>query len=197
MVMTTHPRTHSLGAYYKVFAFAHDLGTVGSTTVSTGPVVYAIGHVRDPAIQYITAGGVIQGRSLYFWSEYPTVYEAVGIRSFFLVSFRFGYMSKGLTDNLRHFISFPFPLCRTPERFQLQVFVPDYTNALARATALDTKVQADAGKISSEYGDVVALSIRQTLGAVEITISKDASGAWNTSDVMVFMNGQSQPISIL
>lgn len=60
---------------HKVFAFAHDLGTVEAA--QTTPVVYAIGLVRDPAVQYTLAGGVTQARSLYFWSRWSTVIEAV------------------------------------------------------------------------------------------------------------------------
>lgn len=61
---------------WPVFAFAHDLGTVSS---ATAPVVYSVGHIRDPAIQYIIAGGALQDRSTYFWSTYSTTAAAVGI----------------------------------------------------------------------------------------------------------------------
>ncbi|KIJ70073.1 hypothetical protein HYDPIDRAFT_23218 [Hydnomerulius pinastri MD-312] len=52
---------------WPVFAFAHDLGKVGITEKE--PVVFAIGHVRDPVVQYIVAGGAYQDRSTYFWSS--------------------------------------------------------------------------------------------------------------------------------
>jgi hypothetical protein len=60
---------------WPVFAFAKNLGTVTST--ATSPVVFTIGHVRDPAIQYITAHDVMQPRSVYFWTSFSTVAEAV------------------------------------------------------------------------------------------------------------------------
>ena len=59
---------------WPVFAFAHDLGTVSG---SSAPVVFAVGHVRDPAIEYIVAGGKTQNRSLFFWSKFSTVSAAV------------------------------------------------------------------------------------------------------------------------
>ncbi len=59
---------------WPVFAFAHNLGDVKA---ATDPVVVAIGHVRDPVIQYIRAGGEMQERSLYFFSEFSTVSDAV------------------------------------------------------------------------------------------------------------------------
>lgn len=66
-------------------------------------------------------------------------------------------------------------------------FLPDYPNALGRANTFDAKVQSDASKISTDYASIVSLSIRQALGACEITISKSSSGAWNTSDIMMFL----------
>ncbi|EIW82090.1 DUF1793-domain-containing protein [Coniophora puteana RWD-64-598 SS2] len=60
---------------WPVFAFAHDLGTVGTT--ATAEVLYTVGHVRDPAIQYIVAGDNFQGRSIYMWTQYSTVADAI------------------------------------------------------------------------------------------------------------------------
>ncbi|EIN10412.1 DUF1793-domain-containing protein [Punctularia strigosozonata HHB-11173 SS5] len=60
---------------WPVFAFAKNLGTVSST--STAPVVFSVGHVRDPAIEYIVAGGALQNRSLFFWSHFSTVASAI------------------------------------------------------------------------------------------------------------------------
>ena len=81
---------------------------------------------------------------------------------------------------------------------QISTFINDYSNALARANAFDAKVKADASAISSDYADIVALSIRQTLGACEITVSKTSSGAFNTSDITTFMKEiSSDGVSIL
>ncbi|KAJ6569518.1 hypothetical protein B0H19DRAFT_697259 [Mycena capillaripes] len=69
----------------------------------------------------------------------------------------------------------------------ISFFLNDYATALATAKALDKKVETDAAKISPDYAGIVALSIRQSLSANELTISKKASGGWNTSDVLYFM----------
>ncbi|TFK45399.1 DUF1793-domain-containing protein [Heliocybe sulcata] len=127
---------------WPVFGFARDLGTVNA---ATDAVLFSIGHVRDPAIKYIVAGGATQDRSLYFWSQYGTVDEAIAD------------------------------------------FLADYGNALSAANTFDAKVQSDASKVSANYADIVALSIRQSLAAFELTISKAGDGSWNTSDVMMFM----------
>jgi len=63
---------------------------------------------------------------------------------------------------------------------------------LSRAKAFDTQVQNDANRISSDYTGVVELSIRQSLAANEITISKNSDGTFNTDDVLVFMKGLSR-----
>ncbi|KAG9004392.1 hypothetical protein FRB94_002410 [Tulasnella sp. JGI-2019a] len=140
---TSNTTFRALNTDWPVFGFAHDIGSVANTL--SDPVVYAIGRVRDPAVQYVIANNATQDRSLYFWSKYASVNDA------------------------------------------LSTFVLDYPNALSRANAFDKQIQSDASVISSDYADVVALSIRQALGATEITISKDGSRNWNTSDVMMFM----------
>jgi hypothetical protein len=74
-----------------------------------------------------------------------------------------------------------------------------------RAQALDAQVASDAGKISQDYADLVSLSVRQastshirlvialiekaTVGGIEVTISKDSSGNYNTTDTLVFLKG--------
>ncbi|KAH9853554.1 DUF1793-domain-containing protein [Lenzites betulinus] len=127
---------------WPVFAFAHDLGSV---TGATAPVVFSVGHVRDPAIQYIIANNGRQNRSLFFWTRISDVASAIS------------------------------------------TFLNDYANALVRAKAFDAQVNADATEISSDYASIAALSIRQGFGAIEITVSRTASGGFNTSDVLVFM----------
>ena len=61
---------------------------------------------------------------------------------------------------------------------------------MSAAKAFDSKVSSDASKISSDYASIVALSIRQVLGAIEITLSRNSDGSLNTTDVLVFMKGE-------
>ncbi|KAF9268096.1 DUF1793-domain-containing protein [Marasmius fiardii PR-910] len=60
---------------FPVFAFAHDIGPVSSE--SPPPVVIALGHVRDPVIQYITANGVLQDRAPYFLKQFTKPLDAI------------------------------------------------------------------------------------------------------------------------
>ena len=50
-------------------------------------------------------------------------------------------------------------------------------------------MNADASAISADYASIVALSVRQVFGAVELTVSKGSRGNFNTSDVLMFMKG--------
>jgi hypothetical protein len=64
---------------WPVFGLAHDLGAV---TAASAPVVFSVGHIRDPAIEYIIAGGATQSRSLYFLSKFPTSAAVVSFARF-------------------------------------------------------------------------------------------------------------------
>ncbi|KAJ6515750.1 hypothetical protein C8R45DRAFT_217798 [Mycena sanguinolenta] len=127
---------------WPVFGFAHNLGTV---TTASAPVVFSVGHIRDPALEYIVAGGALENRNLYYMSEFSTSAAVIA------------------------------------------EFLGDFSAALTRAKTFDAQVQADASKISADYAAIVALSIRQSLGATEITLSKTSTGAFNMSDIIVFM----------
>lgn len=59
---------------WPVFAFARDLGDV---TTASSPVVFSVGHFRDPAVQYIVANNQLQERSIYFLSAHATTADAV------------------------------------------------------------------------------------------------------------------------
>ncbi|KAF8827268.1 hypothetical protein HHX47_DHR5000700 [Lentinula edodes] len=78
----------------------------------------------------------------------------------------------------------------------ITAFLSDYSEALSRAKALDEKLQTAASSISSDYADIVALSMRQTFGATELTIS-GSPGAWNTDDVLMFIKGNVNTVDII
>lgn len=59
-----------------MFAIAHDLGAVNA---ASAPVVFSVGHYRDPAVQYIVANNQLQARRLAFWSRYSSTNDAVSI----------------------------------------------------------------------------------------------------------------------
>jgi hypothetical protein len=131
---------------WPVFALSHDLGTVD--TVPSRTLVYSIGHSRDPSIVMRRPGNVMQARSSYFWTQYSDIHAVV-------CSSRLVRWSHKVDADL-----------------QISDFLNDYTNALSRANTLDAQVQSDAGKISTNYAGLAALSLRQALGATEITVSK-------------------------
>lgn len=58
----------------------------------------------------------------------------------------------------------------------------DFARAQTAAAALDAQITAAGSSYSSQYADILALSARQAMGAMDITIS-----GTDTSDVKIFM----------
>ncbi|KAF9527912.1 hypothetical protein CPB83DRAFT_371296 [Crepidotus variabilis] len=64
------------------------------------------------------------------------------------------------------------PLFRTrwkTETAAIDDFLANFSNALSRAIDFDTKIMSDAGKVSGNYSDLVAASLRQTMAPLEFT----------------------------
>ena len=71
---------------------------------------------------------------------------------------------------------------------QIDAFVMDFSAALDRAQNLDERIMNDAGKVSSNYVDLVSLAARQVMGSMDITVlQNDADGSLNGSDVKIFV----------
>ena len=73
---TAVPGPQQIRGSVLVFAFAHDLGTVG-TSGTTTPVVYTIGHERDPVVQFSNVPGVNSTRHPYYLTRYSNVLDMV------------------------------------------------------------------------------------------------------------------------
>ena len=63
----------------------------------------------------------------------------------------------------------------------------NFDNALNNAIALDDQILRDGSQISTNYYDLLALTTRQAMGSLDITIVRDGSGNWNKSDVKAFL----------
>lgn len=164
---------------WPVFGISVDLGTITSTS---SPIVWGLGLIRDPCIQYETASGNIEQRSSYFWSNFSTDVEVVS----FPVNQVFNDMAYPLSTTfclIRFIRCFSDMYCT-----KVEAFLNDFDRALSAAVDFDTQLMANASQISPEYADLLVLSARQTLASLDITISKDSNGNWNTSDVMIFMD---------
>ena len=65
----TDPNFRSIYPDHPVFAISRDLGLIQATE---DPVVWAVGHIMDPAINYTTLSGAApQQRSLFYKTQYP------------------------------------------------------------------------------------------------------------------------------
>lgn len=63
----------------------------------------------------------------------------------------------------------------------------DFPRAQQAASDYDSKLHNAGLAISSKYVDLLALSARQVLGTIDITITRGDDGNWNFTDVLVFM----------
>ena len=68
LLLTNRRPTH------EALAIALDLGTIQSTSE---PIVWAVGVMRDPVIQYTNASGQREERSAYYWANYTTIHDTV------------------------------------------------------------------------------------------------------------------------
>ncbi|KAL5536140.1 hypothetical protein ACEPAF_4245 [Sanghuangporus sanghuang] len=68
-----------------------------------------------------------------------------------------------------------------------KAFLDDFSRVQSTAAVFDAQIVAAGQQYSEQYGDLLALSARQLMGSMDITVSRAGSGGWNTSDVKVFM----------
>ena len=64
--------------FFDTLAIGVDLGTVSSVT---DPIVYALGVVRDPVVQYANRNVQIEKRSSYYWSNFSSIHDVVSLIS--------------------------------------------------------------------------------------------------------------------
>jgi len=145
-------------------SFVLDLGNVTSTPVQT---LFALGLVRDLVLTYLREGNVIQNRSALWWLTWNSVESAV---------------SQLASNELKSNLNFP------------SQFLANYPAALSHTVTLDNRIMSDvanlslSANISAAYRDLLALNLRQTLGAIKLTISKLPNGKWaEIGDVRAFM----------
>lgn len=72
----------------------------------------------------------------------------------------------------------------------LSFFYNDYEEVAQMSADFDAQIQSAAsGNVTSNYAALCAIAARQVYSGLEITVGKDASGNYNTSDTMVFVKG--------
>ncbi|KAI5119765.1 hypothetical protein M0805_009236 [Coniferiporia weirii] len=68
-----------------------------------------------------------------------------------------------------------------------QFFLDDFTRAQSAAVKFDEQLRTAGAALSNDYADLLALSVLQVMGALDITLASNVGGAWDFSDVKVFM----------
>ena len=74
---------------------------------------------------------------------------------------------------------------------QVNTLLEDYPNALARATNFDKNMTLTAFSVTpedSDYGNILALSIRQMFGNIELTSGFNGT-TYDPNDIMAFLRG--------
>jgi len=67
---TVDPQFRNISDRWPVFAFAHDLGTIGTT--KTTPIVYTIGFVREVLVQLSNLPNANSVRGPYYLTRYSS-----------------------------------------------------------------------------------------------------------------------------
>lgn len=93
---------HAVGDPFDVLGIMVDVGSVSSTP--TDPLVYAVGVVRDPVVQYMNKQVQLETRSSYFWGTYSNVHDLV--RSAMPMRPYFSIFGKLTNSDVRTFIPF-------------------------------------------------------------------------------------------
>ncbi|QRV86933.1 glutaminase GtaA [Ceratobasidium sp. AG-Ba] len=62
----------------------------------------------------------------------------------------------------------------------------EYQHAVNASNAMDNKVTSDSNAIYTDYAPITALSLRQAMGGIEITISKTSSGVYDPNDIFIY-----------
>ena len=74
---------------------------------------------------------------------------------------------------------------------QITAFLNDYPNALARAKDFDVNLTSSALDVTpqdNDYADILALSVRQMFGNIELTSGWDGTNHV-PADIMAFLSG--------
>ncbi|EJD03589.1 DUF1793-domain-containing protein [Fomitiporia mediterranea MF3/22] len=83
---------------------------------------------------------------------------------------------------------YPYFIATYPDPQQATAaFLNDFPRAQSVAAQFDARISSAGRTISQSYADLLALSARQVMGSLDITISKAADGSWKMWDLMVFM----------
>ncbi|KAL5494541.1 hypothetical protein ACEPAI_2 [Sanghuangporus weigelae] len=78
------------------------------------------------------------------------------------------------------------PWCSTRLESAMKAFLDDFPRAQSAAETFDSQILNTGQQFSAEYADLLALTVRQVMGCMDITLSKSSDGSWNMSDVKVF-----------
>ena len=155
------PNLRPISDNFAVFAISRDLGTIRATQ---DPVVWAIGHTIDVAINYTDLSGAPPVyRSPYYKIQYSNDEELASIHG------------NSLGDDMSNI------------KVQIVDFLNDFKNAFSRALKPQVKIFDDSKSISNNLPWLTSIALAEVFGSMQLTIGTDSHGNLNKSDVMMFM----------
>jgi hypothetical protein len=145
---------------FPVFALAKDLGSIQSNLSES--VVFVLGLARTPVVQFETTDGNTESRYPFYQSRHYNASDGVSLVM----------LPKSL------------PSLNYLELLEIAEFLADFGNARSRAKDLDDKIISSARGVSESLVDLVSLTTRSVMGAMDITYDGK-----NLSDIMIFVKG--------
>jgi Domain of unknown function (DUF5127) len=150
-------QTRSISDRFTVFAFAYEFFNISATQE---PVLWAIGYTTDFAINYTDAA---TPRSPYYKTQYSNDEEMAST------------YSNSWRENMSNI------------KAQMVDFLNNFSNASSRAQQLEGKIFQDSESVAPYLSSLTSLALAEVYGSMQLTVSTDAHGNWNKSDVMMFM----------
>ncbi|KAL5508771.1 hypothetical protein ACEPAG_4750 [Sanghuangporus baumii] len=132
--------------------------------------------VRDSLNNWTTLGIVVDRGNVESTPQ-PAVWTIGLVRSP-TVQYR---TRPGLEDRYPYFLS-----SYTDADSVMKAFLDDFPRAQSAAETFGSQILNAGQQFSAEYTDLLALTVPQVMGCMDITLSKSSDGSWNMSDVKVF-----------
>ncbi|KAL5494579.1 hypothetical protein ACEPAI_40 [Sanghuangporus weigelae] len=133
---------------------------------------------RGVEVRWPTLGIAVDWQSIQSTSE-PAVW-AIGVMRSPAIQYR-----TPAGSNQEHFPYFLTQWSDGPTA--TKAFLDDFDRAIAASSAFDVQISAAGNAVSQEYADLLALSTRQVMGTLDITLSRTGGGEWNFTDTKAFM----------
>ncbi|PWN22859.1 DUF1793-domain-containing protein [Microstroma glucosiphilum] len=148
------PHRDYVGGPQNAFAYSVDF----DAKHGGNDVIFAIGHLRTPYVNYVKAVPGSKGKKSYQQDRYG------------LWAANFSSFDEVVTFFLDDFEN-----------------ALEHCTKLDKKIASESKAVVGGGKAGDEYAAITSLSVRQAMAGIEFTVSKNKHGEYDTSDLLIFL----------